>query len=201
MSLEQGYNDEWVNHAYRPFTRWLTPFLINNHLPVGLYPLIGMLLAIISALCFSFDGYFALLIGAIIAFIFGVWELAAEEVSLARQKSWGQNWFANLSARYSETLLLLGLSLHLFDDGSKNLIFIGGLAIIGSVMYYYSASRFYELNNRFPSLGTESAIGQSVRWLLISLGAAINLPILVLLIMAIFYNAAVVRRIVLWSNK
>ncbi|MDO8954373.1 MAG: hypothetical protein Q7V63_05950 [Gammaproteobacteria bacterium] len=201
MSFEQGYNDEWVNHAYRPFTRWLTPVLLNSHMPLGVYPIIGLVLAIGSALCFSFDGYIALLIGAILAFIFGIWELSAEEVSLTKQKTMAGDWFANLLCRYSETLLLLGLTLHLFDDGSKNLLFIGGLAIIGSVMFYYSSSRFYELKNHLPAQGTETAIGQSVRWLIISIGAIVNLPILVLLIMAIFYNAAVIRRMVLWANK
>lgn len=197
----QPSNDEWINYAYRPFTRFLTPALINSHLPLGLYPLFALVLAVIAALCFSFDGYFALLIGSAITFAFGVWELAAAEVYLSQQRNFAQDWLANLLSHYSEVLLLLGMTLHLYDDGSKNLIFIGGLAIIGSLMYYYSSSRFYELKNHLPSQGTETAIGQSVRWLIISIGGIINLPILVLLIMAIFYNAAVIRRMVLWATK
>ncbi|MDF2691167.1 MAG: hypothetical protein K0S29_1022 [Gammaproteobacteria bacterium] len=201
MSLQSTYNDEWVNHAYRPFTRLLTPTLLSSHLPLGYFPLIGLLLAVIASLFFSCDSYVMLLIGAVLTFSFGVWELSSAEVSVVRQKAWAENWYANLLSKYSESLLLLGLTLHLFDSSSKNLIFIGGLAIIGSLMFSYSSSRFYEIKNHLPTHGAETAIGQSFRWLIISIGAAVNLPILILLIMAIFYNAAVIRRIVLWANK
>jgi hypothetical protein len=195
------YSDEWVNHAYKPFTRMLTPLLLNARLPVGLLPIIGLLIALISGLCFSFDGYFMLIIGAALSFGFGVWELSCEEVMFTQQKSWSENWYVNILSKYSEALLLLGLTLHLFNSGSKNVIFVGGLAIIGSLMFSYSSSRFFELKNHLPAHGTENTIGQSFRWLIISIGALVNLPILVLLIMAIFYNAAVIRRIVLWANK
>jgi hypothetical protein len=199
--MKQNYSEEWVNHAYKPFTRMLSPVLISSHLPAGYFPLIGLVLAMVAALCFSFDSYFMLLIGAIVAFVFGVWELAAEEAQAIHQRTWTDNWYSNILSRYSETLLLLGLTLHMFDSGSKNLIFIGGLAIIGSLMFSYSASRFFELKSHLPEHGTETVLGQSFRWLIISIGAIVNLPILVLLIMAIFYNAAVIRRVILWASK
>jgi CDP-L-myo-inositol myo-inositolphosphotransferase len=79
-----------------------------------------------------------------------------------------------------------------------SVLFIGFLAIIGTFMNSYTADKYDGLMKR--KLGPEKyyfRMGRDVRIFIIFLGALINQPLLILVLIALLMNAENIRRIVI----
>ena len=112
-----------------------------------------------------------------------------------------QQWMGNLLAKYGEVLLLSGLTLHEVSQGNKNLVLIGLLAVIGSMMFHYSLQLYRQIMMQEPRVLDDMLIKRDVRFVIIGIGALLNLPSFTLAIMAVLFNAIVIRRMIIWGSK
>jgi len=115
----------------RPFVRALT------HTPItpNMVTLAGLLVAIISAYCFSQGTYLASLAGALLFFASGL--LDEVDGMLARirfsDSAFG-TWFEGTVDNISYLLLFIGITLGLYQQRGPQEVLLGELALIGSVL-------------------------------------------------------------------
>ncbi len=95
---------------------------------------------------------------------------------------------------------MFGLTWHAFAGGAGSLVlFAGFLAIIGSFMLSYTADKYDRLMQRNFASGKSWRIGRDIRVFLIFLGALLNQPFAILLLIAALMNAETVRRV--WVSR
>ena len=201
MSLKHNPKDNPLKrNVLRPLSTALSSLLINTKLPVKFLALISLVVSILAALLFSTGGYGGLFFGAILAGFVTVMQIAIQEVAWLRlEQRKPIKWFGNVLAKYSEMILLAGLTLHLVHSDSKSLILIGLFAVIGSMMFHYSINTYQHIRNSEPVKVDDVMVKRDIRFAIIAIGAVLNLPTLVLLIMAILFNAIVIRRLFVWK--
>ena len=101
-------------------------------------------------------------------------------------------------AKYSEVLLLTGLTVHSAHLSHLHMVFVGCIAIVGAIMINYSVNSYRHLQGQPPAKEHDILIKRDIRMLVIIVGAILNLASLTLLILAVLLNAVVARRMVTW---
>jgi len=158
----------------------------------------------LGAFLFFSGGYINLVIGGILAQLASIIDGCDGEIArLKFQVTEFGGWFDAVLDRYADAFLLFGLTYYVyFTDRNFLVLFIGFLAIIGTFMNSYTADKYDGLMKRKLGQGKYYfRMGRDVRIFIIFLGALINQPLLILVLIALLMNAENIRRIVvLYKN-
>ncbi len=166
--------------------------------------LFSFLCSLLAAGLFALGGYFALLLGGVLAQFASIIDGCDGEVArLKYQSSDFGGWFDAVLDRYADAFLLFGLTWHLLAvKGNGWVLFTGFMAIIGSFMLSYTADKYDNLmRERIKAgIGTKLRMGRDVRVFLIFLGAATNMVFPVLVVIAVVMNVETLRRVMVALN-
>jgi choline kinase len=141
----------------------------------------------------------SLFIGGVLAQFASIIDGCDGEVArLKYQSSDFGGWFDAVLDRYADAFLLFGLTWHLLAaDVSGWILFVGFMAIIGSFMLSYTADKYDNLMRERIQAGGKAGVrmGRDVRVFLIFLGAATNMVLPVLVVVAVVMNVETLRRV------
>lgn len=204
-SVNQNSADTLVRrHVLRPCSRQLTQVFLNS--PLGLKAIsgLGLATAVLAALLLSVDHYAGLLFGGLLALVAVVIHVSHEEVAvLSHQKTPYLTWFERVVSQYSEVAILLGLTLHAAhsDYYGINPILVGGIAIIGSLMFHYSSDQYQQMVGPRPPRRHEFDLHRDWVFVICALCAIANIPMFALLLFMVLFNAMVAHRLFGWDNN
>jgi len=188
----------------RPLSIRLTRLLLNTKIAPNHISIFAFILGILGAGFFFLGGYLNLIIGGILAQIASVVDGCDGEIARLKFKaSEFGGWFDAVLDRYGDAFLLFGLTYHVYwIDGRFLYIIIGFLAIIGTFMNSYTADKYDGLMQKKLKPGMHYfRIGRDVRTFIILLGALVNQPLSILILIAFITNAENVRRVlILYKN-
>jgi len=183
----------------RPLSTRITRYLIRTSITPSYVSFFSFILAMVGALFFFLGGYSNLAIGALLAHLSSVIDGCDGEIArLKFQVTEFGGWFDAVLDRYADAFLLFGLTYYVYAaNGDISALFIGFLAIIGTFMNSYTADKYDGLMKRKLKPGKHYfRMGRDVRMFIIFLGALLNQPLLVLVLIALLMNAENIRRIV-----
>ncbi len=188
----------------RPISTRITRYLLRTDITPNHVSFFSFILAMLGAFLFFSGGYINLVIGGILAQLASIIDGCDGEIArLKFQVTEFGGWFDAVLDRYADAFLLFGLTYYVyFTDRNFLVLFIGFLAIIGTFMNSYTADKYDGLMKRKLGQGKYYfRMGRDVRIFIIFLGALINQPLLILVLIALLMNAENIRRIVvLYKN-
>jgi len=183
----------------RPISLLLSRHLAKLDLTPNQISAFSFLCSLLAAGLFAFGGYLALLLGGILAQFASIIDGCDGEVArLKYQSSDFGGWFDAVLDRYADSFLLFGLTWHLLAVRASGWVLLAGfMAIIGSFMLSYTADKYDNLMRERIKAGGKAGLrmGRDVRVFLIFLGAATNLVLPVLVVIAVVMNLETVRRV------
>lgn len=199
--LIQKASDGFISrNINRPLSTRITKLLIRTKIKPNYVSIFCFGLSVIGALFFFLGGYINLLTGAILAQLSSIIDGCDGEIARLKflETEFG-GWFDAVLDRYADAFLLFGLTYHTFQiTGSLSIIFIGFLALIGSLINSYTADKYDSLMK--SKVHRYFRIGRDLRIFIIFLGGVLNLPILALLAIAIIMNVENIRRVVVLAR-
>ena len=203
-NLKKASDGPVSRYLNRPLSTLLTRLLLNTNITPNHISIISFILSILGAVFFFLEGYINLMIGGILAQISSVIDGCDGEIARLKFKvtEFG-GWFDAVLDRYGDAFLLFGLTYHVYlTDGRFLYIMIGFLAIIGTFMNSYTADKYDGLMQKKLKSGMHYfRLGHDVRIFIIFLGALVNQPLLILILIAFMTNAENVRRVlILYKN-
>ena len=184
----------------RPLSIRLTRLLINTKIAPNHISIFAFILGVLGAGFFFLGGYINLIIGGILAQIASIVDGCDGEIARLKFKtSEFGGWFDAVLDRYGDAFFLFGLTYHVYwIDGRFLYIIIGFLAIIGTFMNSYTADKYDGLMQKKLKPGMHYfRMGRDVRLFIIFLGALVNQPLSILILIAFMANAENVRRVLL----
>ena len=157
--------------------------------------------SLLAAALFAMGGYPALAAGGVLAQFASIIDGCDGEVARIKfQESDYGRWFDAVLDRYADAFLLFGLTWHAIAGGPESLVLVAGfLAIIGSFMLSYTADKYDHLMRRQFISGKGWRMGRDIRVFLIFLGALLNQPLAILVLIAVLMNAETIRRV--WVSR
>ena len=186
-------------HLNRPLSTRITRHLLRTDITPNHVSFFSFILAMVGALFFFLGGYSNLVIGALLAHVSSVIDGCDGEIArLKFQVTEFGGWFDAVLDRYADAFLLFGLTYYVYAANRDIFApFIGFLAIIGTFMNSYTADKYDGLMKRKLVPGKYYfRLGRDVRMFIIFLGALLNQPLSVLVVIALLMNAENARRIV-----
>jgi CDP-L-myo-inositol myo-inositolphosphotransferase len=187
------------HYLNRPLSALLSRQLVKINITPNQITLFSFMCSLVAAALFALGGYTSLLLGGVLAQFASIVDGSDGEVArLKYQTSNFGAWFDAVLDRYADAFLLLGLTWHLLGKEASGLVlFIGFMAIIGSFMVSYTADKYDNLMRERIRAGGGIGlrIGRDVRVFLIFLGAATNLVLPVLVVIAVVMNVETLRRV------
>ena len=184
----------------RPLSIRLTRMLLNTNITPNHISIFSFILSLLGTVFFFLGGYINLMIGGILAQISSIIDGCDGEIARLKFKAteFG-GWFDAVLDRYGDAFLLFGLTYHVYlTDSTFLYIIIGFLAIIGTFMNSYTADKYDGLMQKKLIPGRHYfRIGRDVRTFIIFLGALVNQPLLILIVIALLTNAENVRRVLI----
>ena len=188
----------------RPISTRITRHLLRTDITPNHVSFFSFILAMLGAFLFFLGGYINLVIGAILAQVASIIDGCDGEIArLKFQITEFGGWFDAVLDRYADAFLLFGLTYYAyFTNMNFSVLFIGFLAIIGTFMNSYTADKYDGLMKRKLGQGKHYfRMGRDVRIFIIFLGALVNQPLLILVLIALLMNAENIRRVVvLYKN-
>lgn len=196
------FNDGPVSrYLNRPISLMISRRLSKFDITPNQISLFSFLCSVLAAGLFALGGYSTLLMGGVLAQFASIIDGSDGEVArLKYQKTDYGGWFDAVLDRYADAFLLFGLTLHLWSSEATGFILsIGFMAIIGSFMLSYTADKYDKLMRNRIARGARAGLrmGRDVRVFLIFLGAASNLVLPVLTLIAVVMNFETLRRLLL----
>ncbi len=183
----------------RPLSVMFSRHLAKLNITPNQISLFSFLCSLVAAGLFVMGGYTSLLIGGVLAQFASIIDGCDGEVArLKYQSSDFGGWFDAVLDRYADALLLFGLTWHLLAREANGwVLFTGFMAIIGSFMLSYTADKYDNLMRLRIKAGGGAGLrmGRDVRVFLIFLGAATNMVLPVLVVIAVMMNAETMRRV------
>ncbi len=183
----------------RPVSMRISRHLARLPVTPNQISLVSFFCSLIAAGFFALGGYSALLTGGVLAQFASIIDGCDGEVARLKYcKSDFGGWFDAVLDRYADAFLLFGLTWHASGGGVDGVvILIGFLAIIGSFMLSYTADKYDSLMRERITAGGRAGLrmGRDVRVFFIFLGAAANLVLPALVIIAVVMNFETLRRI------
>ena len=199
-NLKKASDGPVSRYLNRPLSTLLTRLLLNTNITPNHISIFSFMLSILGAVFFFLEGYINLLIGGILAQISSIIDGCDGEIARLKFKAteFG-GWFDAVLDRYGDAFLLFGLTYHVYlTDGRFLYIMIGFLAIIGTFMNSYTADKYDGLMQKKLKPGMHYfRIGRDVRTFIIFIGALVNQPLLILIVIALMTNAENVRRVLI----
>jgi CDP-L-myo-inositol myo-inositolphosphotransferase len=200
-SLQCKTNDgpvaRWLN---RPVSIRLSKILVNFNITPNQISFFSFMLSMIAAGLFALGNYVYLALGGIIAQFASIIDGSDGEVARLKYLSSDYGgWFDAVLDRYADAFLLFGLTWYVYSQNLSLLaLSVGFLAIIGSFMLSYTADKYDRLMKNRIQKGIR--LGRDVRVFLIFLGAVLNQPYSVLIVIAVLMNVETIRRIIICRN-
>jgi CDP-L-myo-inositol myo-inositolphosphotransferase len=200
-SLQGKSNDgpvsRWLN---RPISIRFSKVLVNFNITPNQISFFSFVLSMIAAGFFALGNYWFLALGGIIAQFASIIDGSDGEVARLKYLSSDYGgWFDAVLDRYADAFLLFGLTWYVYSqDLSPWALGIGFLAIIGSFMLSYTADKYDKLMKNRIQKGMR--MGRDIRVFLIFLGAVLNQPYLILIVIAVLMNVETIRRIIICRN-
>jgi CDP-L-myo-inositol myo-inositolphosphotransferase len=203
--LRDKPNDGPVAHYLnRPLSVRISRYLVQRDVTPNQISLFSFLCSLLAAGLFALGGYFALLLGGVVAQFASVIDGCDGEVArLKYQSSDFGGWFDAVLDRYADAFLLFGLTWHLLAvEVNGWILFVGFMAIIGSFMLSYTADKYDNLMRDRIRAGGKAGLrmGRDVRVFLIFLGAVANMVLPVLVLIAVVMNLETLRRVSIARN-
>jgi len=188
-----------ARHLNRPLSVRMSQTLVQYDITPNQISLFSFLCSVLAAGLFALGGYFALVLGGVLAQFASIIDGCDGEVArLKYQSSDVGGWFDAVLDRYADAFLLFGLTWHLLAVQANALILlVGFMAIIGSFMLSYTADKYDNLMRERLQAGGKAGLrmGRDVRVFLIFLGAVTNLVLPVLVLIAVVMNFETLRRV------
>ncbi|MES0398067.1 MAG: CDP-alcohol phosphatidyltransferase family protein, partial [Syntrophobacteria bacterium] len=183
----------------RPLSVMFSRHLVKFDITPNQISLFLFLCSLVAAGLFMMGGYIYLLIGGVLAQFASIIDGCDGEVArLKYQSSDFGGWFDAVLDRYADAFLLFGLTWHLLAREANGwVLFTGFMAIIGSFMLSYTADKYDNMMRERIRAGGGAGLrmGRDVRVFLIFLGAATNMVLPVLVVIAVVMNVETVRRV------
>jgi len=198
--LKDKPNDGPVSrYLNRPVSIRISRRLVDHQITPNQISLFSFLCSVLAAGLFALDGYFALLLGGLMAQFASIVDGCDGEVArLKYQCSAYGGWFDAVLDRYADAFLLFGLTWHAYTNKIDSFILlIGFMAIIGSFMLSYTADKHDSLMRDRIIYSKGLRMGRDIRVFLIFLGAVINQVYLTLVVIAVVMNIATIRRLII----
>ena len=188
-----------ARYLNRPLSVRISRYLVQRDVTPNQISLFSFLCSLLAAGLFALGGYFALLLGGVLAQFASIIDGCDGEVArLKYQSSDFGGWFDAVLDRYADAFLLFGLTWHLLAANVNGwILFVGFMAIIGSFMLSYTADKYDNLMRERIQAGGKAGVrmGRDVRVFLIFLGAATNMVLPVLVVIAVVMNVETLRRV------
>ena len=198
--LKDKPNDGPVSrYLNRPVSIRISRRLVDHQITPNQISLFSFLCSVLAAGLFALEGYFALLLGGLMAQFASMLDGCDGEVArLKHQSSAYGGWFDAVLDRYADAFLLFGLTWHAYAVKMDSFILlVGFMAIIGSFMLSYTADKHDSLMRDRIIHGKGLRMGRDIRVFLIFLGAVFNQAYLTLVVIAVVMNIATVRRLII----
>ena len=190
-----------ARYLNRPISVRISRYLVQRDVTPNQISLFSFLCSLLAAGLFALGGYFALLLGGVLAQFASIIDGCDGEVArLKYQSSDFGGWFDAVLDRYADAFLLFGLTWHLLAvDGNGWILFVGFMAIIGSFMLSYTADKYDNLMRERIRAGGKAGLrmGRDVRVFVIFLGAVANMVLPVLVLIAVVMNLDTLRRVMI----
>ena len=193
-----------ARYLNRPLSVRISRYLVQRDVTPNQISLSSFLCSLLAAGLFALGGYFALLLGGVLAQFASIIDGCDGEVArLKYQSSDFGGWFDAVLDRYADAFLLFGLTWHLLAvEVNGWILFVGFMAIIGSFMLSYTADKYDNLMLERIRAGGKAGLrmGRDVRVFLIFLGAVANIVLPILVLIAVVMNLETLRRVSIARN-
>ena len=199
-SLSSKINDGPVSrHINRPISKWITSKIIDYPLTPNQISLVTLFISAFSGLIISLEGYFFLLLGALLAQLSSI--LDGCDGELARLKlleSKFGGWFDQVLDRYGDLFIFTGLIFHTyFIHKTLTVFFIGFIAVGGKIILSYTA---YIENPKVSGI-MNFRIGEELIIFIILMGSDKNIPYITLVVLAFIMNIEICKRLWILKDK
>jgi len=178
-------------------SKWITSKLVYYPITPNQISVITFLITVIASLIIVKQGYFFLVLGALLAQLSSILDGCDGEI--ARLKLLGSKyggWFDQVLDRYSDLFIITGLTFHTYFLHNTLAVFIiGFIATGGKIILSYTAYVYDSVISKHSNF----RMGRDITIFIILIGAIMNIPYITLIILAVITNAEVCRR--LWSLK
>lgn len=189
-------NDGLIStYLNRRISNWITSKIVNYPITPNQISVVAFLISVIASLIIVKQGYFFLVLGALLAQLSSILDGCDGEVArLKLLSSKYGGWFDQVLDRYGDLFIITGLTFHTYLLHETLAVFIigfiavGGKIILSYTAYVYDSVIFKHNNFR---------IGRDITIFIILVGAIMNIPYITLVILAVVTNVEVCRR--LWS--
>ncbi|MBO6492557.1 MAG: NTP transferase domain-containing protein, partial [Pelagibacteraceae bacterium] len=136
--INDGSISKYIN---RPISQWMTSKIIDYPLTPNQISIAVFFISVFSGLIISIEGYFFLLLGALLAQLSSILDGCDGEIArLKLLESKFGGWFDRVLDRYSDLFILMGLTFHTyFIHKTLTVFFIGFIVVGGKIISSYTA--------------------------------------------------------------
>ena len=194
--INDGSISKYIN---RPISKWITSKITDYPLTPNQISIVVFFVSMLSGLIISMEGYFFLLLGALLAQLSSILDGCDGEIArLKLLKSKFGGWFDQVLDRYSDLFIFTGLTFHTyFIHKTLTVFFIGFIAVGGKIISSYTAYVYDSVDSTRNSI----RIGRDLIIFIILIGAVLNIPYITLVVLAFIMNADVCKRLWILKDK
>ena len=194
--INDGSISKYIN---RPISQWMTSKIIDYPLTPNQISIAVFFISVFSGLIISIEGYFFLLLGALLAQLSSILDGCDGEIArLKLLESKFGGWFDRVLDRYSDLFILMGLTFHTyFIHKTLTVFFIGFIVVGGKIISSYTAFVY----DTVVSAHNNFRIGRDLIIFIILIGALLNIPYITLVVLAFIMNAEVCKRLWILKDK
>ncbi len=194
--INDGSISKYIN---RPISQWMTSKIIDYPLTPNQISIAVFFISVFSGLIISIEGYFFLLLGALLAQLSSILDGCDGEIArLKLLESKFGGWFDRVLDRYSDLFILMGLTFHTyFIHKTLTVFFIGFIVVGGKIISSYTAFVY----DTVVSAHSNFRIGRDLIIFIILIGALLNIPYITLVVLAFIMNAEVCKRLWILKDK
>jgi len=194
--INDGSISKYIN---RPISQWITSKITDYPLTPNQISIAVFFISVFSGLIISMEGYFFLLLGALLAQLSSILDGCDGEIArLKLLKSKFGGWFDRVLDRYSDLFIFTGLTFHTyFIHNTLTVFFIGFIAVGGKIISSYTAFVY----DTVVSAHNNFRIGRDLIIFIILIGAVLNIPYITLVVLAFIMNAEVCKRLWILKDK
>ncbi len=194
--INDGSISKYIN---RPISKWITSKITGYPLTPNQISIVVFFVSMLSGLIISMEGYFFLLLGALLAQLSSILDGCDGEIArLKLLKSKFGGWFDQVLDRYSDLFIFTGLTFHTyFIHKTLTVFFIGFIVVGGKIISSYTAYVYDSVDSTRNSI----RIGRDLIIFIILIGAVLNIPYITLVVLAFIMNADVCKRLWILKDK
>ena len=194
--INDGSISKYIN---RPISKWITSKITDYPLTPNQISIAVFFISVFSGLIISIEGYFFLLLGALLAKLSSILDGCDGEIARLKflESKFGE-FFDRVLDRYSDLFILTGLTFHTyFIHKTLTVFFIGFIVVGGKIILSYTAY----ISDSVVSAHNSFRIGRDLIILIILIGALFNIPYITLVVLAFIINVEVCKRLWILKDK